>query len=323
VTVRQKRAEGALTGELEATVNTQTGGKDALAFTNKYNAVGDIAVAGGKVLVGRSFTNADVWAYALTCEDGAPVRTTAGGDTQPSVTTNNARGSYSFGKLYFQLSDLADKNDPTDPDKVTGYSDKTFTYRVAESWSVAHVTNDARATAGKTFQVKVAQHRDAKGLVDGTLDVALAQGSEVPTFTNRYVAQGHVDVRGTKTLVGRPLWNGDPWTFSVARAASDPTAPLHLLSPASPFAAITDGKAVIQKTASSWTYGFRLSYTLEDLKNADGSYDATRTFYYTVTDCLLSMCENFVWGNLPNNEDPERNGQAMSMAIDMFLSYIH
>ena len=46
------------------------------------------------------------------------------------------------------------------------------------------------------------------------------------------------------------------------------------------------------------------------------------TFYYTVTDCLLSMCENFVWGNVPNNEDPERNRRAMSMAIDMFLSYI-
>jgi AcrR family transcriptional regulator len=45
-------------------------------------------------------------------------------------------------------------------------------------------------------------------------------------------------------------------------------------------------------------------------------------FYYTVTDSLLSMCEKFVWGNLPNTEDPTRNRQAMDMAIGMFLSYI-
>lgn len=46
-------------------------------------------------------------------------------------------------------------------------------------------------------------------------------------------------------------------------------------------------------------------------------------FYYAVTDSLLSMCEKFVWGNVPNNENPTLNRQAMSMAIDMFLSYIH
>ena len=58
---------------------------------------------------------------------------------------------------------------------------------------------------------------------------------------------------------------------------------------------------------------------------ADGTIrpdvDAT-VFYYTVTDSLLSMCEKFVWGNVPNTEDPNRNKQVMSMAIEMFLSYI-
>lgn len=45
-------------------------------------------------------------------------------------------------------------------------------------------------------------------------------------------------------------------------------------------------------------------------------------FYDTITDALLSMCEKFVWGNVPNNVDQARNRQALSMAIDMFLSYI-
>lgn len=47
-----------------------------------------------------------------------------------------------------------------------------------------------------------------------------------------------------------------------------------------------------------------------------------KVFYYTVTDSLLSMCEKFVWGNVPNTEDPARNRLAMCMAIEMFLSYI-
>lgn len=45
-------------------------------------------------------------------------------------------------------------------------------------------------------------------------------------------------------------------------------------------------------------------------------------FYYAVTDSLLSMCEKFVWGNVPNNEDPTRNNQAMCLAIEMFLNHI-
>ena len=46
-------------------------------------------------------------------------------------------------------------------------------------------------------------------------------------------------------------------------------------------------------------------------------------FYDAITDSLLSMCEKFVWGNVPNNVDQARNQQALSMAIDMFLAYIH
>lgn len=49
--------------------------------------------------------------------------------------------------------------------------------------------------------------------------------------------------------------------------------------------------------------------------------DAT-LYYHTVTDCLMSMCQKFVWGNVPNSEDPEMNRRALQMAIDVFLSYI-
>lgn len=45
-------------------------------------------------------------------------------------------------------------------------------------------------------------------------------------------------------------------------------------------------------------------------------------FYHTVTDCLLSICQRFAWGNMPHAEDPEQNRQSLQMAIDMFVTYI-
>lgn len=60
-----------------------------------------------------------------------------------------------------------------------------------------------------------------------------------------------------------------------------------------------------------------------------GAHDGTvrpdvdaNVFYDAITDSLLSMCEKFAWGNVPNNVDPVRNKRALSMTIDMFLANI-
>lgn len=45
-------------------------------------------------------------------------------------------------------------------------------------------------------------------------------------------------------------------------------------------------------------------------------------FYHTVTDCLISMCQRFAWGNMPRAEDSERNRQSLKMTIDMFVTYM-
>ena len=46
------------------------------------------------------------------------------------------------------------------------------------------------------------------------------------------------------------------------------------------------------------------------------------TFYYSVTDALLSMCQKFAWGNVPNSEDPAMNDRALNIAIEAFTAYI-
>ena len=45
-------------------------------------------------------------------------------------------------------------------------------------------------------------------------------------------------------------------------------------------------------------------------------------FYHTVTDALLSMCQRFAWGNVPNMENQAMNRKALQMAIEIFLGYI-
>lgn len=58
---------------------------------------------------------------------------------------------------------------------------------------------------------------------------------------------------------------------------------------------------------------------------ADGTVRADvdpTIFYYSVTDSLLSMCQKFVWGNIPVSEDSAINELALRMTIDMFVSYV-
>lgn len=58
---------------------------------------------------------------------------------------------------------------------------------------------------------------------------------------------------------------------------------------------------------------------------ADGTIRADvnpTIFYYSVTDSLLSMCQKFVWGNIPTSEDDAINQLALNMTIEMFISYL-
>ena len=45
-------------------------------------------------------------------------------------------------------------------------------------------------------------------------------------------------------------------------------------------------------------------------------------FYRSVADSLISMCQRFAWGNMPNSEDPGENRRSLSMAIQMFAAYV-
>ncbi|MBR3315015.1 MAG: Cna B-type domain-containing protein [Atopobiaceae bacterium] len=288
VTVTVDVSYNANTGVLTATPSYKRGETllNAATFTNSYDATGSIALSGTKVLTGRAITNDDKWNFTLApVTAGAPIRTTKGGWTQTSLTVQNAAGTYALGTLYYQLSDLANGNG--------GYlEEKTFSYKVTEADPAGtenrHIVNDDAASNGKTLNVKVAQHK-TNGKYDGTLSVTLVGAETAPTFTNKYTAAGEVYVPGTKKMAGRDFWNAtDPWTFTVAATSPTPNAPLVMsrndVSRTS--IEVVDGKGIayVVKSDKLWDYGFHLSYTLEDLKNADGAYASEKTFYYTVTE---------------------------------------
>lgn len=58
---------------------------------------------------------------------------------------------------------------------------------------------------------------------------------------------------------------------------------------------------------------------------ADGTVKSgidPRLFYMTVSHSLMSMCQKFARGKLLSSDDPEVNKLELTMAVEMFLSYI-
>lgn len=138
-------------GNLSAEVIYPEGSGDNLSFVNTYGAGESttLVFSGSKALVpsddlkGTDYKLPEIagkYTFELTGSEGAPM---------PDVTTatNDAAGNVSFGDVEFVLTDIFD-GVPSQPDVQR---QKTFTYTVKETGTVAGVTNDGV----KTFNVTV------------------------------------------------------------------------------------------------------------------------------------------------------------------------
>ena len=186
-------------------------------ITNAYDASAKLTFKGSKHMSGRPFVAGDDYTFTVTADDAkAPL------PERPSVRiapTTGETAALDFGDVSFTLADAG----------------KTYTYTVAESGSSAGVTNDS----AKTVKVAVA---DAG---DGTLKVTTVEGDAAKLdFTNAYEATGTLELKGTKSMEGRELVEGDHFEFDVAERG---------------------GKTVtVGNTGSKIDYP-TLSYTLADL----------------------------------------------------------
>ena len=177
------------------------------------------ALNGTKTLSGRAFKSGDRWTFSITPQDGAPAPKDASGEPVTSVTVSPTGGntvSFSLGTLSFSIDDLDEPEEPGEPGEPgegeggEGGEDgeeepqvQTFLYTVAESGSVAGVTNDPNSTRVLKIEVEAQE--------DGTVVVRYAQDSANLSFTNTYEAEGRLYLSAVKVLVGRdePLEDGE------------------------------------------------------------------------------------------------------------------
>lgn len=160
-------------GSLSASVSYPEGSGDGLEFVNVYgaSATASLEVGGTKLYETNGLGDAPdierAYTFTLTGvdEDGneAPL--------PESTEATNTNGSFSFGTIEYDITDLG------------GADSKTFTYTVTESGSVDGVTNDADAETGKTFTVTLSDNHDGTISID---DESLSVAGNQVSFTNTY-----------------------------------------------------------------------------------------------------------------------------------------
>ena len=184
-------------------------GTDA-SFTNTYNAETSVTFNGTKVLENRLLTGDD-FTFTLTGEDGAPMPEAASGSNTLSVT-NKADGSFSFGEIHYEVTDLKDS------DNDGNYDSEIFTYTVTENntgtngitydtteYRIQVTVSNANEDGELTATVTVAERANSTSefgilqKVDGINGVYPISGSE-DTFTNNYNGSAGVTFGATKTL---------------------------------------------------------------------------------------------------------------------------
>lgn len=220
----------------------------ALIFTNVYDAEGFANLNGVKKLENREFRKGDAWTFRISSDDeNAPLPENSEVEITPA---SGANAEINFGEIRYSLADL------------DGGHEKVFHYTITESGKVKGVTNDKKI---HTVDVTVTD------MLDGNLRVVPAYSDgETAVFTNSYHASGEITLHGVKRIDTRDFHDGDSAVFTI-------TGDGKLPEPAS----VTIHPVSGREEAFAFN---RISYTLEDLKNEDGSYADSRVFTYEVTE---------------------------------------
>ena len=151
-----------------------------IAFTNVFEADGEVHFSGTKTLAGRALTEGE-FSFVLLDSNGNTLQT----------VQNAADGSIVFDAIKYTESDVG----------------KTFTYTVKEVVGTENgMTYDATE-----YTVSVAVALAA----DGTLSVKASDNAHALKFTNAYTAEGSIVLEGSKTLTGRALVEGE-FSFILA-----------------------------------------------------------------------------------------------------------
>lgn len=237
-TVEEKPVDGytALEDWKTGTITTRTSNA---AFVNTYNAEGDTTLTAEKQIEGRTFQKGDRWTFTVTAEDDVPM------PEKTSVTISPTEGrsaQIDFGKISYTEKDV----------------DKTYTYTITETGTVAGVTNDS----AKTVTVKVTDNGD------GTLNAENSISTEPLTFVNTYHPTGKAQLRGHKVIQNRPFAKDD--TLKVTITADEGVK----------LPEITEIDVPLKEGEYTAEFVFgEIDYELSDLGG-----ETEKTFVYTITE---------------------------------------
>ncbi|MBQ0001074.1 MAG: choice-of-anchor A family protein [Clostridiales bacterium] len=251
-----------VSGELTAALGA---GSETPDFENSFITQASATITGTKVLKNKDLED-DEFTFQIKDKEGKLV----------GVGTNDKDGKIHFYKaadgkatttpfkITITLADM--QKDPADASR--GYADeKFFTYTVKEvKGGNSSIVYDEAPQA----LLLVAKY-DADA---GKINLHWGNGISSAAFTNTYKAGTRIPVDGTKTLTGRKMKAGE---FSFKIFEEDGTTPAKTYKGETPVTEI--------KNAADGSISFGdLVYTLEDLRNADGSLKESRTFTYVIKE---------------------------------------
>ena len=201
-------------GTLTATAN----GGEAVTFTNAYDIKDDgkaqVSIPVKKVVQATGGSTVPAWSYTFKLLDAE------GKELSSKTVSSDANDATAAQSATF--------------DTITYDKPGTYTYTVTESGEVAGITNDAKATSGKTVTVVVRDNGD------GTLSASSTSTTDAPlTFTNAYEATSHGVAK---------VWSGDD-ELTELRPSS---ITVHLLADGE-----DTGKTLKLSSTNGWSGTFR------------------------------------------------------------------
>lgn len=266
---------------------------------NVYAATGTASVVATKALTGRTL-RANEFTYVLTDADGNVV----------ARGYNDADGKVALGALTYHVADAG----------------KTFTYTLSEAANSDHrvgYTYDRTA-----YTVTVRPHDNGDGTM--TCDVAYAdkdgKAVETPSFANDFKSIGQASLTAYKQQISGEL-KGDDYTFQLYDADG---SKLYLDDNGHPTTTATDRPLQAKNDADGTIRFPAMTYTQDDLRNADGTYSSkTLTYearevvpdgaklgddgYYTVDgDTTKYSSQTFYWHVVLSDDGADAYGKAVS-----------
>ncbi|MBE6466032.1 MAG: hypothetical protein E7002_04505 [Denitrobacterium detoxificans] len=248
-------------GDGTLSVQAEYSDGERLVFTNTYDASGQAAIAGTKVLQNARLAQGQ-FQFQLTDSDGNVIQ----------AVSNDEYGAFAFDAISYDLADLQ------------GATSRDFTYHVSELG--ADVNGIAYDTHVEDVTVRVTDTGT------GTLATQVLTDADGVTFTNVYNATGSLELSAEKQITGRSFQQGDSFTFQVSAAEGTPmpSQTSVTITPDSGSSAAIDFGSISYGLAD---VGKQYTYTISEVVpegatlNADGTYTQNGITYdaqvHTVT----------------------------------------